>query len=86
MAFACLEVSRLASVGSVLVIVVCPEAFLLQGHTPRPRSEVLHRQPKPETGPSTGSSHRESGPPTDNLHRHRRKRDMDHLQTVKTIK
>jgi hypothetical protein len=28
MAFACLEVDRLAYVGSVLVIVVCPEVFL----------------------------------------------------------
>jgi hypothetical protein len=30
----------------------------------------LHRQPTPVTGPSTGSSHQEAGPPTDNYHRH----------------
>jgi hypothetical protein len=55
------------------------EAFCrqLQGHTPRPRGEVLHRQPTPEMGPSIVSNHQESGPPTDNRHRHHRKRERE---------
>jgi hypothetical protein len=44
----------------------------LQGHTLHPRDVVLRTVP-PERNPSTGSSRRESGPPTGNLHRHHRK-------------
>jgi hypothetical protein len=48
----------------------------LQGHTPQPRDEVLHQQPKPEMDPSMVSSHRQSRPPIGNHHRHHQKREI----------
>jgi hypothetical protein len=44
------------------------------------RGKVVHRHPTPEMGPSMGSNHRESEPPTNNHHRYRRKREITCIQ------